>query len=93
MIHCFQKRKHRLAYEWYETKNKANIRKHGVSFQEAAEALEDPDAIEMYDENHSYGNEDRFICIGATSRFLLLMVVYMDRFGNGKDYFRKACGL
>ena len=54
MIHCFQKRKHRLAYEWDETKNKANIRKHGVSFQEAAEALEDPDAIEMYDENHSY---------------------------------------
>ena len=71
-----------MAYEWDETKNKANIRKHGVSFQEAAEALEDPDAIEMYDENHSYGNEDRFICIGATSRFLLLMVVYTDRFGN-----------
>lgn len=73
-----------MRYEWDEDKNKKNIRTHGVGFPEAAEALEDPDAIEMYDEEHSSADEDRYICIGAARRSLLLMVVYTDRFGNAR---------
>ena len=70
-------------YEWDENKNQRNIRVHKVSFEEAAEALEDPDRLEFYDEGHS-DEEDRYICIGAARRFLLLMVVYTDRFGNAR---------
>ena len=69
-------------FEWDEAKNQRNIKKHGVSFDEAKEALDDPDCIELYDESHSTGEEDRYICIGATVRFLLLSVVLTDREGN-----------
>ena len=67
-------------YEWDENKNKRNIRIHKVSFEEAKEALEDPDRLEFYDEAHSM-EEDRYICIGGSFR-LLLMVVYTDRDSN-----------
>lgn len=67
-------------YEWDENKNQRNIRVHKVSFEEAKEALEDPDRLEFYDESHST-DEDRYICIGGSSR-LLLMVVFTDRNGN-----------
>ena len=67
-------------FEWDENKNQRNIHIHGVSFSEAMETLEDPDRIEFYDEAHS-SYEDRYICLGASSR-LLLMVVFTDRRGN-----------
>lgn len=53
-----------------------------MSFQDAVQALSDPDAIEYFDESHSTKDEDRFICIGATTRFVMLMVVFTDRKGT-----------
>lgn len=59
---------------WDPQKNEANVRKHGVSFEEAqAIFLSGADYLEVYDEEHSAG-EDRFIAIGPISRGLVLVV-------------------
>ena len=58
---------------WDEAKNVANLQKHGISFQEAAELLTaGGDYLEIFDEAHSYA-EDRFIAIGPIARGLILV--------------------
>lgn len=71
-----------MQIEWDANKNQKNIRKHGISFEEAKEALNDPNSIEFFDEVHSTRSEDRYICIGDIGGFLIVYVVYTDR--NGK---------
>ena len=54
------------------------MRKHGVSFEEAAELLaSDADYLEIYDERHSE-DEDRFIAIGPVGR-VVIVVVFTER--------------
>ena len=55
-----------LAFEYSEDKNQANIRKHGISFRNAARVFFDYDRIEMYDEENS-DNEERYDTICDTS--------------------------
>ncbi|HMK64649.1 MAG TPA: BrnT family toxin [Thermodesulfobacteriota bacterium] len=50
-------------------KAKSNIKKHGISFEEAATALRDPMAVTGYDPDHSL-DEDRFITFGISEREL-----------------------
>ncbi len=69
-------------FEWDENKNKANLKKHGISFDEAKEIFNDINAIEFYDGKHS-DNEDRYICLGDIGGLIILYVVYTDR--NGKS--------
>jgi uncharacterized protein len=60
--------------EWDESKNLANRRKHGLSFEEAAELFASgTDYLEIFDEAHSEF-EDRFIAIGSVARGLVLVV-------------------
>ena len=47
-----------MKFEWDEEKNKLNIRKHRVSFEEAETVFEDKYAVYDYDKSHS-SNEDR----------------------------------
>jgi uncharacterized DUF497 family protein len=42
-----------MDFEWDETKNLANQKKHGLDFLEATECFFDPDGIELIDEKHS----------------------------------------
>jgi len=59
---------------WYDAKNLANQRKHGVSFEEAKELLAPgADYLEIFDEAHS-DDEDRFIAIGHIARGLIVVV-------------------
>lgn len=44
-------------YEWDAVKAKANLRKHGVSFEEAAIVFRDPLALTFADRDHSGGEE------------------------------------
>jgi hypothetical protein len=63
---------------WDEAKNRANRKKHGISFQEASTLFtQEGDYFEIYDDTHS-GEEDRFIAIGPIARGLVL-VVYCER--------------
>ena len=41
-----------IHFEWDETKNKSNRRKHGVWFEEAEQVLDDPGALRFYDLEH-----------------------------------------
>lgn len=65
-------------FEWDDDKNAENIRKHGVSFVEAADAFRDDRSILFYDEAHSE-DEDRFYLIGVSSRLNVLIVFHCYR--------------
>lgn len=52
-----------LKFEWDENKNLINIKKHGVSFDEASTVFYDEDALVIDDPLHSV-DEDRFIILG-----------------------------
>jgi uncharacterized DUF497 family protein len=63
---------------WDDAKNAENIKKHGISFEEAGVLFTaGTDYYEIFDEAHSE-EEDRFIAIGPIARGLVL-VVYTER--------------
>jgi uncharacterized protein len=62
------------------TKDQANRRKHRVSLQEAESVFADEHARLLDDPDHS-DDEDRFILLGLSSRFRVLVVVHTYR-GN-----------
>jgi uncharacterized DUF497 family protein len=64
-------------FEWDDAKAEANLRKHKVRFEHAAEACEDFYALIELDDSEDYG-EDRFILIGRAAGGLLT-VVYTER--------------
>ena len=61
-----------MNFEWEPAKAVANVRKHGVSFEEAATVFADPLAVSYYDPDHSE-NENRYIIVG-TSRVGRLLI-------------------
>ncbi len=63
-----------LRFEW----DQANRRKHRVSFQEAESAFADERARLLDDPDHSE-DEDRFILLGLSSQFRVLVVVHTYR--------------
>lgn len=65
-----------MLFEWDEEKNAANIKKHGIDFEDAIRVFEDDDRIEIYDAAHS-GEEDRYNTIGMVND--VLFVVYTER--------------
>ncbi|GHU74253.1 hypothetical protein FACS1894188_01930 [Clostridia bacterium] len=71
-----------MKFEWDENKNKINITKHEVSFDEAQYVFYDEDAIVIYDEEHS-DDEERFVIIGADNTFRILMVCHCYRGNDG----------
>lgn len=65
-------------FEWDPEKAEANLSKHGVSFVEAVTAFGDPLSMNMPDPDHSEG-EQRFIVLGMSDRYRLLVVSYTER--------------
>lgn len=55
----------KLRFQWDARKEKSNVRKHGVSFEEARTVFYDENAIQFFDPDHS-GTEDRFILLGLS---------------------------
>ncbi len=53
-----------LSFEWDDNKNKINIKKHGISFEEARTVFFDDYAILFDDPEHS-DTEDRFFSLSA----------------------------
>ncbi|MDZ7651328.1 MAG: BrnT family toxin [Burkholderiaceae bacterium] len=64
--------------EWDAAKAASNLRKHGVSFAEAATALADDLSVTGRDPEHSVG-ESRFITFGVSSAGRLLVVSHTER--------------
>lgn len=67
-----------IKFEWDEKKNKTNIEKHGISFEEASSVFQDEESLIMVDDNHSQ-EEDRFILIGFSFKANLLVVCHCYR--------------
>ncbi len=67
-----------LEFTWDERKALANLRKHGVSFVEAATAFGDALSLTIPDPDHSV-HEERFVLIGLTARRHLVVVAHVER--------------
>jgi uncharacterized DUF497 family protein len=67
-----------LRFAWDARKALANIRKHGVSFSDAATAFADPLSITIADPDRSF-DEDRFVLIGHTRNQLLVVIAHVER--------------
>ena len=67
-----------MEFEWDKQKEKANIRKHGVSFEDARTAFYDEYAIQFFDPDHS-NEEDRFILLGTNHKLNILVVCHCFR--------------
>ena len=70
-----------IRFEWDETKNRQNIQKHGVSFQEAQSVFLDDHALRFYDPDHSK-DEDRFLLLGLSFTLRILLVCHCYRTGD-----------
>lgn len=71
-----------LHFEWDERKAAANVKKHGVSFEEAKSAFYDDRAKLIGDPDHSE-DEDRFVLLGLSSALRLLVVCHCHRGDDG----------
>jgi uncharacterized DUF497 family protein len=80
------------SFEWDEEKNQENQIKHGVSFEDAQKAFDDPNLLLFEDELHSTSEERRYFCIAKVGTGI--MAVRFTYRGNkirifGAGYWRK----
>ncbi len=68
-------------FEWDAKKARRNLRKHGVSFEEAKSVFLDPLSITVADPAQTV-TEDRFVDIGTSAQGRVLVVVYTERGSN-----------
>jgi len=68
----------RMEFAWDPQKAAKNLRKHKVSFTEAATVFSDSLSATVPDPDHS-GEEDRYIIVGMSNRSRLLMVAFAER--------------
>ena len=65
-------------FEWDPAKARANVAKHGVSFEEAATVFVDPEALDGPDVRHSLA-EQRRLRIGRSALRRVLTIAYTER--------------
>jgi uncharacterized DUF497 family protein len=66
-----------LRFVWDRDKAAANLRKHGVAFDEAASAFGDPLSITVADPEHSIG-EQRWLLVGQSATGRLIVVAHTE---------------
>jgi uncharacterized DUF497 family protein len=65
-----------IEFEWDKNKAQSNLKKHGISFEEAAEVFFDP----FYQGGDaSIDDEQREFIIGYSLSLRLLLVIYVER--------------
>ena len=67
-----------MDFEWDSAKAAANVRKHGVSFEEAATVIRDPFSATGHDPDHSVV-EERFVTFGLSTQNRLLTVAHTEQ--------------
>jgi uncharacterized DUF497 family protein len=68
-----------ITIEWDIVKNSKNTIKHKVTFIEARTVFYDENAIIISDPNHSDNNEERFLILGLSEKFRVLVVSHCYR--------------
>ncbi|MDP2903735.1 MAG: BrnT family toxin [Methylovulum sp.] len=76
-----------MKFEWDENKNKLNLQKHGIAFEDAKMIFDDPLHISKLDYRFSYF-EERWITIGATKNVQILVVASCFFADDGKEIIR-----
>lgn len=65
-----------MIFVWDKSKNQANKRKHGISFEEAETVFFDEFARLIADPDHSK-DEERFVLLGMSSKLNTLVVIHV----------------
>jgi uncharacterized protein len=73
--------------EWNDVKAHANGHKHGISFEVAQSALQDPNALMLHDRIDAKG-KDRWKTIGRAASHLVLLVVYVLQQEHPEEAYR-----
>jgi hypothetical protein len=72
-----------MRFYWDPSKAKRNFAKHGVSFEEAAKAFDDPLYVDFFDPEHSE-EESRYIRVGCSNQNRILIIAYTERDGQAR---------
>ena len=67
-----------IQFEWDTTKAASNLKKHGISFDEAKSVFYDEFAVQFYDDGHS-DDKDRFLMLGLSCESKILLVCHCER--------------
>lgn len=67
-----------IKFEWDARKAKSNLKKHGISFEEARSVFYDDNAIQFFDSENSE-SEDRFLMLGLSYNSGILLVCHCER--------------
>ena len=67
-----------MEFEWDQSKAIANLKKHGISFEEAKTVFDNPLAVIFDDEAHSI-DERREIIIGHSQQNRFLLIAFTER--------------
>ena len=68
-----------MKFEWDPVKASKNVKKHGVSFEEASSVFYDEYAVQFYDNEHSELKEDRFLILGISNKSRMLMICHCEK--------------
>ena len=72
-----------IKFSWDQAKARSNLKKHGISFEEAQSVFYDDFAVQFHDEDSS--EEERFILLGLSSQSRILVVVHCERGPGGEE--------
>ena len=67
-----------IRFDWDNRKNKANQKKHGISFEEAQTVFFDENALQFQDPDHS-ASEERFLLLGRSFQLRVLVICHCFR--------------
>ncbi|MEK6744247.1 MAG: BrnT family toxin [Nitrospirota bacterium] len=67
-----------VSFEWDKEKSASNQKKHGISFEEAQTVFLDEKALMIHDPD-SAADEDRFILLGLSAKFRILIACHCYR--------------
>jgi len=76
-----------MKFEWDPNKEAINIKKHGVTFEQAAYIFADQFSLSMFDDEHS-SQEDRWVILGKSNNETILLVVHTFRNNENKETIR-----
>ena len=75
-----------MRFEWHESKNRRNRSKHGISFELAMLAFDDPHSMSWLDRIEE--SEERWHTLGLVGGIVVLLVVYTFREESGNEVIR-----
>jgi uncharacterized DUF497 family protein len=67
----------KMNIEWDDSKNRQNIKKHGIDFSDAWQLFENPLFV-WYDDRYDYG-EERYIGLGTLNNMMIVFMAFVEK--------------